>query len=186
MTFATYVVLAFAVAALAYLLLRRPLGEYLAMRGDRLVTCPDNGQPAAVRVDAAQAAISAARGFRDFNLESCSRWPEKAGCGQACLRQIEAAPMDCLVRTKLERWYADKTCALCGKPLGNIDWTRHRPAVLSPDRETYEWHEIKPESIPSVMHTHWAICWDCHVVEVFRRQRADLVLDNPFAEPPRR
>jgi hypothetical protein len=33
-----------------------------------------------------------------------------------------------------------------------------------------------------VMRTHEAICWDCHVAETFRRQRPDLVLDNPFAK----
>jgi hypothetical protein len=34
-----------------------------------------------------------------------------------------------------------------------------------------------------VMGSHAAICWDCHVAETFRRQRPDLVLDNPFAKP---
>ncbi len=174
------------IAALAYLLLRAPLREYFLMRGDRLVTCPENEQPAAVKVDAAHAAVSAIRGFRDLNLEQCSRWPERAGCGQQCLRQIEEAPIDCLVKTHLSRWYADKTCVLCGKPLGMIDWTRHRPAVMSPDRHTYEWHEIKPETLPDVLSTHAAICWDCHVAEVFRRQRADLVVDNPFSGPSHR
>ena len=185
MTLAIYLVAFVVIAGVAYLLLRNPVREYLLMRGDRLVTCPENNQPVGVKVDAAHAAVSAARGFRELSLEQCSRWPEKAGCGQECLRQIEAAPVDCLVKTHLSKWYADKTCVLCGKPLGIVDWTRHRPAVMSPDRRTYEWHEIKTEMLPSVMSTHSAICWDCHVAEVFRRQRADLVVDNPFDAQPR-
>jgi hypothetical protein len=169
-----------AAAAVFVVLLRKPVAEYRAMRGDRVIACPENDSPAAVRVDASHAAISAARGFRDLTLEQCSRWPERAGCGQECLRQIEAAPMDCLVRTQVSRWYADKSCALCGKTLGDIDWTRHQPAVMAPDRRTSEWKDIKPETLGDVLATHTAICWDCHVAERFRRERPDLVIDNPF------
>jgi hypothetical protein len=186
MTLVIDLVTVLVLVAVAYLLLRGPVREYRVMRGDRVVTCPDNGQPAGVIVDATHAAISAARGYRELNLSQCSRWPEKAGCGQQCLSQIEAAPLDCLVRTQLSNWYADKTCAICGKSLQPLDWTHHRPAVMSSEGHTYEWHQIKAESLPSVMGTHSAICWDCHVVEVFRRQRADLVLDNPFGERPKR
>ncbi len=185
MTLAIYVVSALVAVLAAYLLLRKPVREYFAMRGERLVTCPANGEPVEVEVDAAHAAVSAARGFREFSIQQCSRWPMHAGCGQGCLREIEAAPMDCLVKNRISAWYSDKSCVMCGKPLGAIDWTRHRPAVLSPDRRTFEWHEIKTEMIPGVMETHSAICWDCHVAEVFRRQRSDLVIDNPFRDPPR-
>lgn len=182
MSAALYLVVALVVVAAVYILLRKPIREYFLMRGDRVVTCPDNRQTVAVTVDAAHAAISAARGFEDLKLESCTRWPEKADCGQECLRQIEASPVDCLVRTQVTRWYTDKTCALCGKALGMIDWTQHKPAVRTPDGTTVEWQDVPPETLPQVFATHAAICWDCHVAETFRRKRPDLVLDNPFAK----
>ena len=185
MTAALYLVGVLVLAAALYFLLRKPVREYFAMRGDRVITCPENEAPAAVRVDAAKAALSLGGGHERLRLEQCSRWPEHAGCGQECLRQIEAAPMDCLVRTQISRWYAAKSCALCGKALGTIDWTQHRPAIMAPDQHTLEWHEVAPETLPEVMATHAAICWDCHVAETFRRRRPDLVIDNPFASQPR-
>jgi hypothetical protein len=88
------------------------------------------------------------------------------------------------VRTKVTGWYADKTCALCGKPLGSIDWTERKPAVMAPSGLTLEWRDIRPETLPDVLSTHAAICWDCHVAEAFRHSRPDLVIDNPHPGQP--
>ncbi|MFO7695244.1 MAG: hypothetical protein R6V57_19325 [Vicinamibacterales bacterium] len=182
MTTLLYLVVAIVAAGALYALLRRPVGEYFRMRGARVITCPDNQQPAAVTVDARHAAITAAGGHEQLRLDSCSRWPEKAGCGQECLKQIDVQPMDCLVREQVGRWYADKSCVICGKALGAADWASHKPALRAPDGRTMEWGDVRPETIFEVMRTHAAICWDCHVAETFRRQRPDLVLDNPFAK----
>ena len=182
MTTLLYIVVVLVAAGLLYALLRRPVSEYVRMRGTRVVACPENEQPAAVTVDARRAALTAAAGHEHLRLDSCSRWPEKAGCGQECLRQIGAQPTDCLVRTQVERWYADKSCAICGKALGQVEWAAHAPALRAPDGRTLEWRDVKPETMFQVMASHAAVCWDCHVAETFRRQRPDLVLDNPFAK----
>jgi len=184
MTASAYVVIALGIAAAAYLLLRKPVRNYFALRGDRVVACPENDQTVAVRVDAARAALGSVVGGSEWTIENCTRWPEKAGCGQECLTQIEATPIDCLVRTQVTRWYADKTCALCGKPLGSIDWTERKPAVMTASGRTLEWRDIRPETLPDVLSTHTAICWDCHVAESFRRARPDLVIDNPHSGQP--
>ena len=185
MTSLLYFVVTLVVVGVLYALLRRPISEYIKMRGARVVTCPDNQQPAAVEVDARHAAVTAAGGHTHLRLDTCSRWPEKAGCGQECLKQIEAQPADCLVKTQVSRWYADKSCAVCGKALGTVDWASHRPALRAPDGRTLEWSGVQPERMYDVMGTHDAVCWDCHIAETFRRQRPDLVLDNPFAGQPR-
>ena len=182
MTTLLYLVVVLVAAGLLYALLRRPVSEYYRMRGTRVIACPENEQPAAVTVDARRAALTAAAGHERLRLDSCSRWPEKAGCGQECLKQIEAQPTDCLVRTQVDRWYADKSCAICGKALGQVEWAAHAPALRAPDGRTLEWRDVKPETMFEVMGSHAAICWDCHVAETFRRQRPDLVLDNPFAK----
>lgn len=149
--------------------------NYLRFRGDRVVTCPENDKPAGVEVDALQAALS--RGLR---LKECSRWPERQNCGQECLKQIEAAPDGCLVRTILGNWYAGKTCVLCGKPLGDIDWAEHRPALMSPDRHTVEWKDLQPETVPEALATHLPICWNCHIATTFRREHPELVTERPW------
>jgi hypothetical protein len=179
MTLTLSVLAIVAVVAVLYVALRTSVREYFAVRGDRVVHCPENDQVVAVRVDAAHAAVTAAGGHERLRLESCTRWPEKAGCGQDCLAQIEAQPDDCLVRTQVARWYADKTCAYCGKALGHVDWTSHKPALRAPDGTTREWSGVQPETLPQVLATHAAVCWDCHVAETFRRTRPDLVLDRP-------
>jgi hypothetical protein len=185
MTALMYLLIGLVAAGAAYALLQKPIREYFRMRGVRVVACPENEQTVAVRVDAGHAALTAAGGHERLRLESCTRWPEKAACGQECLKQIEAQPMDCLVRTQVSRWYTDKTCALCGQALGMVDWTEHRPALRAPDGSTLEWQAVAPEKLYDVMATHTPICWDCHVAETFRRGRPDLVIDNPHPSQTR-
>jgi hypothetical protein len=100
------------------------------------------------------------------------------------LRQIETQPESCLVRTQVAEWYKDRTCFLCHKELGRLDWTRHKPAVRSPGGITMEWADVKPETLASVLVTYEPICWDCHVAESFRRQLPALVIDSPHGSRP--
>ena len=71
---------------------------WLRFRGTRVITCPENTRPAGVHVDERHAAASPRRGTPTLRLSACSRWPERQGCGQACLAQIEAWPEGCLAR----------------------------------------------------------------------------------------
>jgi hypothetical protein len=163
-----------------YLVLRPVAGAYLKFRGTRLITCPETKAPAAVEVDAKHAAATAFLGQPALRLQDCSRWPERRDCDQACLKQIEAAPADCLVRTILTRWYEGKVCVLCRKPFGDIAWSLHKPALMNAERQTVEWHEVRPEQVPQVLATHLPVCWDCHIVETFRRLHPELVVERPW------
>ena len=89
---------------------RRLLGAFLEYRGTRVVVCPENREMVAVTVDAGHAAFTAPQGRPDLRLEACTRWPEKAGCGQECLGQIESAPEACLLRNILGDWYQGRRC----------------------------------------------------------------------------
>ncbi|MGA2594249.1 MAG: hypothetical protein ABSH32_30490 [Bryobacteraceae bacterium] len=160
-------------------LLGRAFGRvYLKLRGARVITCPENHRPAGVKVDAAHALFSALEGHEDVRLRSCSRWPEKQDCGQECLRQIEAAPEDCLVRNILTKWYAGKACALCGKPVGEIHWNDHKPALLNAEHKTVEWQYVPAEAVPDVLASHQPVCWNCHIVNSLAAQHPELVLDR--------
>ena len=177
-------VIAVFVAVAALLLVFVPIERiYRRFRGTRIVTCPETKKPAAVEVDALRAAVSS---FNDIQLRlsECSRWPEREGCGEECLKQIEQSPHDCLMRVMLQKWYSDKTCAVCGKSLSQTEWLEHKPAVLGPDGKTAEWFEYEPAKVPEVMATHRPVCWDCHIAETFRRQRPDLVVDRPWKGSP--
>jgi len=164
---------------LGYLLFRG-LRTYFKLRGKRLVTCPETQKPAAVDLDAKHLARAAAFGTPRLRLSECSRWPERQGCGQECLRQIEAAPQGCLVRRIVADWYAGKTCAICGKPVDTAEqWVGHVPALLNPEKRTIYWDKVAPEQLPEVFQTHSPVCWSCHIAETFRRVHPELVVDRP-------
>ncbi|MBI4477640.1 MAG: hypothetical protein HY654_10730, partial [Acidobacteria bacterium] len=116
---------------------------YATFRGDRLITCPENHQPAAVKVDARAAATRLSRAR--LQLTSCSRWPEKAGCAQDCVSQIEEDPRATLVETQMAQWYRGKACRLCGKRISFDQGALHKPALLAPDGQTIEWIASRPE-----------------------------------------
>jgi hypothetical protein len=71
-----------------YVLIPVALSVYAEFRKPRELLCPEDNQSALVNVDARHAAATAAYGAESFRLSGCSRWPERAGCHQACLRQI--------------------------------------------------------------------------------------------------
>ena len=155
---------------------------WLAWREKRLITCPENERPAAVRVDALKAAAGVLTGTPELHLSECSRWPEKQGCGQECLRQIEKGPGECLVRTLVAGWYEGKTCASCGKPIREVAWAEQRPGLRAPDGSLAFWPDVPPETLPDVFQTHAPVCWNCTVVLKTATERPDLVTVRPPRE----
>jgi hypothetical protein len=163
-----------------YLLLSGFLRTWLKYRGNRIITCPENLQPAAVRVNALNAAKwTAVAGETDLHLKSCSRWPEMAGCAEDCLTQIESSPESCLVKTIVTQWYEGRDCAFCHKPVEKIIWHERPAALRAPDGTTREWKEIDAQNLPLVFKTHQAVCWPCHMRETFRREHGSWVVERP-------
>jgi hypothetical protein len=155
------------------------VGVYRRFKGNRIVSCPENHQPAAVRVAAGQAAFGAVTGNPQVHLGSCSRWPERQDCPQACLAQINDEPKACLVETIANRWYEGQKCVFCQKPFLEINWLNHPPALLNQERKSVLWNEIPAENLQQAMKTHLPICWSCHIAETFRREHPEAVVDRP-------
>jgi hypothetical protein len=179
-----YLLVALVALAVLGLVLWRVLRVYVRFKGTRIVTCPETHQAVAVEVDARQAALSTARGKCSLRLRDCSRWPERQNCGQECLKQIEAGPMECLLRTILAKWYAGKVCVLCHRPIPEFDWLdtdwlEHQPALLDPSGRTVGWDEFPPEKLAEALASHRPVCWTCHNAESFRRRFPELVVDRP-------
>lgn len=165
--------------ALVAIVFRRGLATFLRFRGERIVTCPETRQPAAVRVSAGKAALEAGAGKEKLGLCECSRWPEREDCPQGCLAQIKEAPAACLVWNIMNRWYQGQNCVYCHKPFTHIHWHDHPPALLDAERKTIQWNEVPPERLQETMRTHLPVCWDCHIAETFRRDHPELVVDRP-------
>jgi len=150
----------------------------LLYRGRRVIQCPENLRPAGVRVDARHAGLTAMGVAADLRLSTCSRWPERAGCGQECLSQIAAAPKDCLVDHILTAWYAGKSCASCGRPFGKIDWSAQKPALVSADKISVEWSQVPAEDLAQTLETALPVCFSCHLAGILVREHPDLVTDR--------
>ena len=177
----------FLILAIAFVALGIPLafviGRYYGrFRGSRVVICPETITPEAVEVDAVHAAWTAATGHRRFSLTCCSRWPERGGCPQQCLSQIEEAPDGCLVRERVARWYEDSACAFCGKAIGPIHWFDRRPGLVGRDRQVRDWRDLAVEDLAEYFASSRPVCFDCSLAETFRARVPDLVVEAP--RPP--
>ena len=174
-----YFVVVLVLAGLSFLA-RRVLKAYLRYRGKGVVICPETREPTAIEVDATHTAWAVAGGTFDLRLKDCSRWPERANCGQECVKQIENAPELCLMMTIRANWYEGKACVFCGKPFGEINWTDHEPALLTLENQTVEWREIPLEEIYDTLTIHLPVCWNCHMAETFRLEHPELVVERPW------
>jgi len=168
------------VVATAALLAGLYLRLFVQFRGARVIRCPENLKLAAVEVDAKRAAFNSLVGRHNLRLQDCSRWPEKAGCGQECLAQIESSHDGCMVRSMLADWYLGKTCAFCGKAFEKIDWLDFKPALLNPEGKTVDWSALPPEEVPEALFTHRPVCRSCHTSETFRRLHPEMVTDREW------
>ncbi len=160
------------------------LRSFVKYRGERVITCPETHQAAAVHVNAGKVARKAIFGKSYVRLDQCSRWPERQDCGQDCLSQVNADPAACLVWNMVDQWYRGKSCAYCQKPFANIHWHDRHPALLAPDRTCVQWNEVAPEKLPQVFESYLPVCWNCFIAETFRQKNADRVLDRTWERGP--
>ena len=159
------------------------LMAYLRLRGTRIVVCPETREPAAVRVDAGHAALSAVREKADIELTSCSRWKGVPQCDQACTQQIAAAPAETRASAILRNWFAGKPCAICRRPVPPVHHAEQHPGLLNVATPAYEilsWEEIPDdEHLPAMLQSHLPVCSHCVLAETFRRKFPELVTDRP-------
>jgi len=169
-------------AAIAFLLVGLFIGRVVRLwwkyRGARVITCPENQRPAGIFVDAGHAAAKPFATTPPLRLSACSRWPERAACGQQCLSQVAAAPEDCLVRHILVEWYAGKQCVSCGTPFGEIPLAGAKPAVFCADNKSVEWSEIPADRLPETLAAASPICFACHMGNTLVRTHPELAVDR--------
>jgi hypothetical protein len=152
---------------------------WFRMRGTRVVECPETHRPAAVHVDRLNAALSAISESGSIQLNGCSRWSERGRCDEACAAQIAAAPHDTLATALLQRFFDDKLCTVCHRPIHHVHAGDEKPGLLDPKTGAIiAWEAIWPQAIPSLTETHLPICSNCQVIESFRRKYPDLVVDR--------
>jgi hypothetical protein len=157
----------------------RWLVRYSRYRGTKIVTCPETRRPTMVEVDALHASLTSTVGPPDIRLQDCTRWPTQEKCGQECLVHLDVGSDQCLVSGVLMRWYRGRNCFYCSKPMNELHWADHKPALLSPEDLLVRWSGVSLENLSTVLNTHLPVCWDCYIVQSFRREHPDLVVYRP-------
>src|SRR5579859_3789023 len=130
---ATYVVVAVLAGFFLGLVLQRIVSAMVRFRGTRVVRCPENRQLAAVEMSGWHTVLTALSGRALPHVRNCSRWPERAGCDQCCVREIRNAPAATLVETILANWCHYNACVYCGAPLAHLRIGPHQPHLIDRD-----------------------------------------------------
>src|SRR5579859_1354806 len=123
---------------------------WLRLRGTRVVTCPETHKPAAVTIDTGHAAVTAVWEKADLKLATCSRWPERHECGQACVPQIVEGGDETRARTIAAHFFEAQRCAICQHPIDAMNAATLQPGLLDPvTHEASAWDEIPAQDLPS-------------------------------------
>jgi hypothetical protein len=159
------------VAVVLVVMLLTAVRAYRRTAGVRVVHCPTTRGPAEIALDHFKP-------LGRIEVHACSLWPERAGCEQACRREIESTADGCAFREMLLDWSAGKPCFFCQRVIPHIGWAAPTPGLLSPQDRVLFWSDIAPTEVLEVMRTHRPVCSNCAVVEAFRQRRADLVIER--------
>ena len=176
MTPVIYYLFAFLAIVVAYLVHRMLASghEVRILFGQKLVSCPETHETVAVKVAVGRAALAAIRGKEHIELCQCTRWPERAGCGQECLEELKADPEEHGVWSIAAHWYDGKDCFYCGRPITPLSHLDHPPGLVGFDGKILELCRIPAEKLPQQFASARPVCWNCSVVESFRQQHPEL------------
>jgi hypothetical protein len=177
------IVLFIAVGVLC-LVAARAVAVLFRYAGPRVITCPENQEHAGVELEIRRVLATGLASAPQLRLSSCSRWPERAGCGQGCLSQIEASPESCLVRSILSDWYGNKECAYCHQRFGEIQWSVRKPALLIDGKTSTACDSIPADHLLEVLAAAKPVCFACHTATSWVREHPDLVTDRSTRNLP--
>lgn len=154
--------------------------ELRKFSGKMLVTCPETQKTVVVKVASSRAALAATAGKEHVELSQCTRWPERQDCDQACLTELEADPEKHRVWNIVAQWYQGKSCIYCRQPISELHHLDHAPGLIGADGEIIEWEKVPAEKLPEELASARPVCWNCTVVEGFRQEHGDLVIERPW------
>ena len=83
-----------AIIAAAILLVLAPVGfeTYRSYRNRKVIICPENHKLAEVELDARRAGLMSALGKSKLAVKWCSRWSQKRGCAEDCVKENWPSP----------------------------------------------------------------------------------------------
>jgi len=152
---------------------------WVRVHGPRVVMCPETQKPVAVKVDVGHAVATAVWEQADVKLTSCTRWPERGGCEQPCVRQIETAPDETSPRVIAAHFFKKERCAICTKPIETPGGVSLQPGFMDPgSHQVQSWNEVPPQDLPAAIAVRYPLCANCTLAESFRQRFPDRVTDR--------
>ena len=146
---------------------------WLRLRGQLIVICPEANRSAAVTVDLGHAAATAVWEKADVLFATCSHWPERRGCDQACVAPIEASLDGTRARTIAARYFEGRRCVICQRRIAPANATRRQPGFMNPvSREVVAWDAVPAPTLPEAIESRRPLCADCTLAESSRHTRA--------------
>src|SRR4029079_11449551 len=143
MTTQFFIALVFAMVLSVYVAIATR--TWVRVRGRRVVVCPETQKPVTVTLDVGRAMATAVWEKADLALTSCTRWPERKDCDQACVRQIEIAPFDTLPKELARRYFMEQHCSICQRPIEPPGSITLHPGFMHPiTHKVNSWDEIAP------------------------------------------
>ena len=146
---------------------------WIRFRGMRVVTCPETRRSAGVAVDIGHAMFSKVWEGADVRIATCSRWPDRRGCEETCVRQIQASVDGTRARTIAARFFQGRRCAICQRRIEPLGRSTSQPGFMNPvTREVVAWIHVPPQNLPDAISSRRALCPDCTVAESSRHPLA--------------
>src|SRR5262249_30928671 len=135
------------------------LTAWIRLRGSRILTCPETHKPVSVTIDTGHAAVTAVWEKADLRLATCSRWPERQDCDQACVAQIVESGDDTKTRAIADRFFRGQHCTVCQRRIDSINATLMQPGLLDPvTHNVSAWDEIPAQDLPDAFRARKPMC----------------------------
>ncbi len=130
------------------------------------IVCPEAHAQTDIEIDRAHRLKTLLRGTSELRVAGCDRWPERQGCDEECLLQVDLKPA--VLQRTLRKWYAGKSCALCDRVLTEDDWRQGRFSALDGDNKFVSPAALPLRDLPQHVSRYRPVCWQCH-----QQQRAN-------------
>lgn len=127
-----------------------------------------------VVVVAATAAIVGSTFFTLRWFRAATRPPVDVKPGHA-----KSNPHDAATTAQLKHFFEGKVCAACSRPIQPVHLGDLRPGLRNTRTlEEIAWDDIPAADLSATLESHAPICSHCLIVETFRRQHPELVVDR--------
>ena len=94
-------------------------------------------------------------------------------------RHAKSNPHDAATTAQLKHFFEGKQCAACSRPIPPVHVGGVRPGLLNAEtHEEIAWNDIPAADLSTTLERHVPICSSCLIIETFRRQHAELVVDR--------